>query len=221
MHYLLIEDSEDIGQAVHARLLEQGHAVDWAQTLAEADAILAGCSVDLIVLDIMLPDGDGRDFLARHRARKDTTPVLVLTARSQVSDRVSVLDLGADDYLTKPFDLDELDARCRALIRRSSGSAQDRFIAGTLVYDPLSSTLTVDDSVRQLRNRENRLLEVLFRAKGRVLSKAQLLDSLFSLDADVSENTIEVYIGRLRQHLSGSDVRIETVRGAGYRLSGT
>ncbi|MEM9603761.1 MAG: response regulator, partial [Pseudomonadota bacterium] len=121
MHYLLVEDSEDIGQAVTARLSEQGHAVDWARTLAEADAVLAASGVDLIVLDIMLPDGDGRDFLARHRARADTTPVLVLTARSRVSDRVSVLDLGADDYLTKPFDIDELDARCRALIRRSSG----------------------------------------------------------------------------------------------------
>ncbi|MEM7379087.1 MAG: winged helix-turn-helix domain-containing protein, partial [Pseudomonadota bacterium] len=104
--------------------------------------------------------------------------------------------------------------------RRSSGAAREHFTAGTLVYDPLASTVTVDADVRPLRNRENRLLEVFFRANGRVLSKAHLLDSLFSLDADVSENTIEVYVARLRQQLSGSGVRIETVRGAGYRLAG-
>ena len=219
MRFLLVEDSDDIGHAVSARLSDQGHAIDWVTTLADADAVLAASDVDLIVLDIMLPDGDGRDFLARHRARADTTPVLVLTARSQVSDRVSVLDLGADDYLTKPFDLDELDARCRALIRRSGGTAQEHFSADNLHYEPQSARLQIGESTRTLRNRENRLLEVFFRSHGRVLSKAQLLDRLFSLDADVSENTIEVYVGRLRQHLEGSGVRIETVRGAGYRLS--
>ncbi len=219
MRFLLVEDSPDIGKAVSTRMTDQGHAVDWVTTLADADAVLASSAVDLIVLDIMLPDGDGRDFLARHRARADATPVLVITARSQVSDRVSVLDLGADDYLTKPFDLDELDARCRALIRRSSGAPQDDFTAKNLHYEPQSSRLQIAGETRALRNRENRLLEVFFRSKGRVLSKALLLDRLFSLDADVSENTIEVYVGRLRQHLDGSGVRIETVRGAGYRLS--
>jgi len=165
-----------------------------------------------------LPDGDGRSFLKQHRARKNLTPVIVLTARSQVSDRISLLDLGADDYLTKPFDHAELQARCRAVLRRNAGSAQSVQTIGDVEFDAVSGLLVVNKESINLRNRELRLLELLISSKGQVFSKQKLVDRLFSYDDDVSENAIEVYVGRLRKHLEGSNVRIVTLRGLGYRL---
>jgi len=167
----------------------------------------------------MLPDGDGRDFLARARAHQ-AVPVIVLTARSQVSDRVHMLDLGADDYLTKPFDFAELQARVRAVLRRRGGVARNDVVMGRAVFDAAAGTLTVDGQTEQLRNRELRLLEVFARHRGQILSKAQLLDRLFALEADVTENAIEVYVARLRKRLEPAGVRIETVRGLGYRMDG-
>ena len=166
----------------------------------------------------MLPDGDGRDFLRRHRAGKGVTPIIVLTARSQVSDRISLLDLGADDYVTKPFDHAELEARCRAVLRRNAGSAQTVVRMGDVVFDPVAGVLTVGETLVSLRNKELRLLEVLFNAPGQIFPKQKLVDRLFSYDDDVSENAIEVYIGRLRKHLEGSQLQISTHRGLGYRL---
>jgi len=196
-----------------------GHGVDWAASLAEAEDHLAAATYDLILLDIMLPDGDGRDFLAAHRRAKRDTPVIVMTARSAVSDRVALLDTGADDYVTKPFDFNELEARVRAVLRRRGGAAQTLQTYADLTFDPLTATLTVAGEARELRNRELRLFEILLAGPDRIFSKTQLVDRLFSAAESVTDNAIEVYVGRLRRKLEGSRARIETVRGVGYRLT--
>ena len=217
MRYLLVEDSVELAEAVVQRLTMDGHAVDHAGDLATAAACLEATEYDLILLDVMLPDGDGRDFLAQSRDRI-ATPVIMLTARSQVSDRVGALDQGADDYITKPFDFAELEARCRAVIRRRGGSARKEIALGSAVFDLTSGQLRKDETTIEFRNRELRLLEVFARRPGQIFSKAQLMDRLFSYDSDVTENAIEVYVGRLRKKLAETGVRIETVRGLGYRI---
>lgn len=218
MRFLLVEDNIELGKAVVARLSLDGHAVDHAKTLAEADEWLAVADYDLMLLDVMLPDGDGRAFLRRTRAT-ERLPVIVLTARSQVSDRVDTLDLGADDYITKPFDFAELEARCRAVLRRRGTPTPVIIALGAAMFDPSSGTLTLGETTHVLRNRELRLLEVFARNKGQILSKTQLLDRLFPQDAEVTENAIEVYVGRLRRRLQDAGVQIETVRGVGYRMT--
>ena len=218
MKYLLIEDNPDLAQAIMARMQIDGHIIDHAAKIEDAIAFSETGEYDLILLDIMLPDGDGRDFLRQHRAGQKNTPVIVLTARSQVSDRISILDLGADDYITKPFDHAELQARCRAVLRRHAGTAQTVTRVGNVAFDPVAGVLTVQGADIRLRNKELRLLEILINAPGQIFPKQKLVDRLFSYDDDVSENAIEVYIARLRKHLGGSDVRITTHRGLGYRL---
>lgn len=206
-----------MAEAVVKRLVLDGHAVDHAPDLAHARACLADASYDLILLDVMLPDGDGREFLAQSRIHIET-PVIMLTARSQVSDRVGALDQGADDYITKPFDFSELEARCRAVLRRRGGAARNDIALGQTIFDPLAGTLRHGAHTIELRSRELRLLEVFVRHQGQILSKAQLMDRLFSYDAEITENAIEVYVGRLRRRLEGTDIHIETVRGIGYRM---
>jgi two-component system response regulator TctD len=218
MRFLLIEDNKQLAKAVSDRFILDGHAVDLAGDLATAEAFVQCTGYDLILLDIMLPDGDGREFLKRHRQRRNQTPVIVLTARSQVSDRVGMLDLGADDYVTKPFDFSELEARCRAVLRRQGGVAHNRIEFENVVFDPNAGTLEFAGRTETLRNRELRLLEVFFGSPQTIFSKSHLMDRLFSFAEDVSENAIEVYVGRLRKKLDGSPARIETVRGLGYRL---
>lgn len=218
MRFLLIEDNERLAGAVVERLRLDGHAVDHADTLDAAAACLDVADYDLILLDIMLPDGDGRDFLETQRRAKRRTPVIVITARSAVSDRVGLLDSGADDYITKPFDFSELEARCRAVIRRQGGAAYNVKTYGSVTLDSAAGALKFGDETVQLRNRELRLLEVFFNAPGQVFSKSHLVDRLFSLADEASENAIEVYVGRLRKRLEGSDAKIETVRGLGYRM---
>lgn len=220
MRLLLVEDNEDLGDALGRHFRSGGHAVDWAQTAPEAeDYLRAGPGgYDLVILDIMLPGGDGRGILQHIRQQESDLPVLVLTARSQVADRVHLLDLGADDYMTKPFNVAELDARCRAVVRRRHGQAQSMIQFGALELDAASSSVTADGKPLDLRSRELRLLEVLISQPGQVFSKSQLLDKLFGLAEDASENAIEVYIGRLRRKIQASGVVIETVRGLGYRL---
>lgn len=218
MKFLLIEDNIDLAHAVMTRMKIDGHIIDHADKIEDAVAFSETGEYDLILLDIMLPDGDGRDFLRRHRAGKKDTPVIVLTARSQVSDRISILDLGADDYVTKPFDHAELQARCRAVLRRNAGSAQTIMQMGDVAFDPVAGQLNVCGKEVSLRNKELRLLEILINAPGQIFPKQKLVDRLFSYDDDVSENAIEVYIARLRKHLGGSEVSITTHRGLGYRL---
>jgi len=217
MRYLLVEDNAELADAILKRLAMDGHAMDHAATLAEAEDCLAAASYDLILLDVMLPDGDGREFLSRSRAHLET-PVIVLTARAQVSDRVGALDRGADDYITKPFDFSELEARCRAVLRRRGGAARNQIALGAALFDPLAGTLQHDGTTLDLRNREIRLLEIFARHPGQILSKSQLMDHLFSYDAEVTENAIEVYVGRLRRRIAGMGLRIDTVRGLGYRM---
>jgi two-component system response regulator TctD len=217
MRYLLVEDNLELAEAVVSRLALDGHAVDHAASLGAAEDCLATAEYDLILLDVMLPDGDGRDFLRHSRARLEV-PVIVLTARSQVSDRVLALDHGADDYLTKPFDFSELEARCRAVLRRRGGAARNEIALGPSVFDPVAGTLRRGADTIALRSREIRLLEVFARHPGQILSKTQLMDRLFSHDAEVTENAIEVYVGRLRRRLDGMGVSIHTVRGLGYRM---
>jgi two-component system response regulator TctD len=218
MKYLLVEDNHELANAVCSRIGLDGHTVDHAAKIEDAIAFVQAGEYDLILLDIMLPDGDGRSFLKQHRAGKNDTPVIVLTARSEVSDRISLLDLGADDYVTKPFDHAELQARCRAVLRRKAGTSQATIKVGDVEFDPVGGYLTVKKNVINLRNRELRLLEILMNAKGQVFPKQKLVDRLFSYDDNVSENAVEVYVGRLRRHLEGSSVQITTLRGLGYRL---
>lgn len=218
MRFLLIEDNAKLARAVVDRLGLDGHAVDLAEDLETAVHCLGATTYDLILLDIMLPDGDGRTFLQRHRTGDDATPVIVLTARSEVSDRVRMLDLGADDYITKPFDFSELQARCRAVLRRRHGAARNEKRFADVLFDPLAGTVTVKGRTEELRNRELRLLEVFFSAPERIFSKSHLVDRLFSYDEEVTENAIEVYVGRVRKKLRGGRARIETVRGVGYRM---
>ncbi|WP_370270284.1 response regulator transcription factor [Nioella sp.] len=219
MRFLLVEDNAQLAADILDRLALAGHVVDHAGDLGTAQDFMSTTDYDLILLDIMLPDGDGRDFLNAQRARGTDTPVIVLTARSEVSDRVGALDMGADDYIPKPFDFAELEARCRAVLRRRTGTATNVKRFGDAEFDPLAGTLRNGDKVVSLRNRELRLLEVFFAAPGQIIPKPKLVDRLFSYDEEVSENAIEVYVGRLRRHLEGSQVSIVTVRGLGYRLA--
>lgn len=218
MRFLLIEDNQKLAGAIAERLGLDGHAVDHADTLDAASACMDVADYDLILLDIMLPDGDGRDFLQSQRQAEKRTPVIVITARSAVSDRVGLLDLGADDFITKPFDFSELEARCRAVLRRQGGSADNRKTFANTTLDSTVGALHFDQTTVTLRNRELRLLEVFFNAPGQVFSKSHLIDRLFSFSDEASENAIEVYVGRLRRRLEGSGARIETVRGLGYRM---
>lgn len=218
MRFLLVEDNDDLARAVVARLTLDGHGIDRAATLEDAAHFTAGAPYDLILLDLSLPDGDGRSFLTQARRGGLDTPVIVLTASSGVSDRVDTLDIGADDYVTKPFDFTELEARCRAVLRRRGGVAQSlRQFAG-FDFDPLAATLTIGGETRELRARELRLLEILLTRPGQTFSKSHLIDRLFSYDETVSDNAIEVYVARLRRKLDGSGARLETLRGLGYRL---
>jgi two-component system response regulator TctD len=166
----------------------------------------------------MLPDGDGRSFLEQHRSTKSRTAVIVLTARSEVSDRVRILDLGADDYMVKPIDFAELEARCRAVLRRQTGAADNTIHLGEIEFDSRAATLRVNGAQVELRTKELRLFEIFITAPNQIFPKSYLLDRLFSYDVEASENAIEVYVGRLRKHLSGSNVSITTVRGLGYKL---
>ena len=221
MRILFVEDSEDLASAISEHFRRSGHALDHAMTVEEAILLLESAdanSFDLVLLDLMLPDGSGRSVLDWIRARGSNVPVIVLTARSQVTDRVKVLDLGADDYLTKPVDFSELDARCRAVLRRRMGQSRNLIKLGGLEFDPSQATASLDGRTISLRSRELRLLEVMLAAPGQVFPKATLLEKLYDFAEEPNENAIEVYIGRLRRKLSGSGIAIETIRGVGYRI---
>jgi two-component system response regulator TctD len=219
MRFLLVEDNKELGKAICDRFALDGHAIDHALSLSHAETSIRSVDYDLILLDIMLPDGDGRSFLKKHRENLNRTPVIVLTARSEVSDRVSVLDLGADDYISKPFDFSELEARCRAVLRRLGGAAHNTKEFAGIVFNATACELSFSGKKYSLRNRELRLLEVFFTSPDQVFSKTHLMDKLFSFNDEVSENAIEVYVGRIRKKLIGSKARIETVRGLGYRMT--
>lgn len=215
MRLLVIEDDEDLGFAVSNCLRQEGYAVDWERNGEFADEILRYQSYDAIIVDIGLPGLDGISILKGLRTRGDKTPVLVLTARSAIDDRIDALDLGADDYLAKPFDVREFLARCRALLRRSKGEATDKIEMGGFVFDGIAKFVKVYDTQILLPNREFRLLEILLRSPGRVMDKNQIAEQLFDFDHETGPNAIEVYVARLRKKLAGG-ITIKTVRGLGY-----
>lgn len=215
MRILVVEDDADLGDAVLRRLRRDGHAVDWQRDGQGADQVLRYQQYELIVLDIGLPKRDGFSVLRTLRGRGDRTPVLMLTARSEMEDRVGALDVGADDYLSKPFDSREFDARCRALLRRSQGLASGTTSIGALVFDRSAKTATLEGASLNLPNREYRLLEIFIGNLDRVLSKDDIASQLFDFDDEAGNNAIEVYVGRLRRKL-GDVLSIRTMRGLGY-----
>lgn len=216
MRILLVEDDAALGQATQVALRLEGYAVDWLRDGQHADDALRSDSFDAVVLDLGLPRKDGLDVLSALRARGDSTPVLCLTARDTLQDRVSGLDHGADDYLVKPFDLDELNARLRALMRRSAGRAVNWVECGALRMDVAGHQVQLDGQAVDLSAREFAILTTLLESAGRVVSRERLEDSLYGWDQEISSNALEVHIHHLRKKL-GSDW-IQTVRGAGYRL---
>ena len=219
MRVLIVEDAADVAEAVAARLSRSGMACDVAGTAAEAEDFLHVQRYDAVVLDINLPDRHGTDLLREMRARGNRTPVLMLTALFSVDDRVSALNLGADDYLVKPFDQRELDARLRALMRRDADQKTDAVSLGPLTFSAATQTATLDGAALELTRREAALLGLLLRQQGTPVSKQRLYEGLFAFDdADVGLNAIELYIARLRKRLAASPVRIETQRGIGYRI---
>ena len=217
MRILLAEDDPVIADGLGRALKRGGYAVDHVASGTEADAALASQAYDLLILDLGLPRLPGIEVLKRLRARKSAVPVLILTAQDGVDERVRGLDAGADDYLTKPFALPELEARVRALTRRGTG--QPRCIEiGSLAYDHADRVVKINGQVVELSAREVGLLEVFILRAGRLVSKDQLVDHLCGWGEEVSSNAIEVYVHRLRKKLEDSGVRIVTVRGLGYCL---
>ncbi|HQR03605.1 MAG: response regulator [Proteobacteria bacterium] len=216
MRLLLVEDDALLGDGLRAGLGQAGYAVDWVRDGEAALAALKAGSFGAMVLDLGLPRRDGLSVLQALRARGDATPVLVLTARDTVQDRVSGLDAGADDYLIKPFDLDELAARLRALTRRAAGRAAPCVIHGGIVLDPASRQVTRDGAPVELSAREYELLALLLDHAGRVLTRAQLEQSLYGWNHGPESNAVEVHIHHLRRKLGSTLIR--TLRGIGYQI---
>ncbi len=216
MRVLLIEDDTVLGAAVRDQIVADGHSVDWATRLDAASGYLGVAVYDLILLDLMLPDGRGQPYLRALRVRGDVTPVIILTALDQISDRIEGLNAGADDYMVKPFDLSELSARLNAVARRYSGNPNPLITLGDLEIDLAARTIRRGGKVVPLTAREWMLFEALVQRPGQILSKAQLEERLYSFETEIESNTIEVHVSRLRKKLGRGG--IETVRGFGYRL---
>lgn len=214
MRLLLVEDDTLLGRGVVAGLAQSGLAVDWVQTGGDADAALATTTYDAVILDLGLPDQDGLALLRQRRAAGDKTPVLVLTARDTIAERVSGLDAGGDDYMVKPFDLDELKARLRALMRRATGEAAPVLRNGRVVLDPAARSVTLDGEPVALSNREFAVLQGLMTHVGRVLTRSQLEEKLYGWGEEIDSNAVEVHIHNLRRKLFPDVVR--TMRGVGY-----
>ncbi|WP_067562364.1 response regulator [Halofilum ochraceum] len=216
MHVLLIEDDSRMAAGIQSGLEINGLTVDQVDTVGRARAALATTHTDVAVLDLSLPDGDGMAVLREMRSNGDPTPVLILTARDALDDRVAGLTAGADDYLVKPFELDELVARLHALLRRASGQHDAVLSHGSLRLDPQRRTVFLDGRPVDLSRREFELLHALIHARGTIVSTDRLKDSLYGLSDDVSSNALNVHLHHLRRKL-GPEI-VETVRGLGYRL---
>jgi two-component system OmpR family response regulator len=217
MRILIAEDDAIIADGLSRSLRQGGYAVDWAPNGQEADAALLTVTYDLLILDLGLPKLTGLEVLKRLRGRSSSLPVLILTAMDGTGDRVKGLDLGADDYMVKPFDLAELEARVRALTRRSSGTTPT-IQCGQLSYDQIGRVAQIAGQPLELSAREIGLLEILLSRMGRLVSKDQLVDQMCGWGEEVSHNAIEVYMHRLRKKIELGGVKITTVRGLGYCL---
>jgi two-component system OmpR family response regulator len=216
MRILLVEDDPDLSRQLKLALGDAGYAVDHAADGEEAHYLGEAEPYDAVILDLGLPKIDGVSVLERWRRESITTPVLILTARDNWSQKVAGFDAGADDYLTKPFHTEELLARLRALLRRSAGHATPNLSCGGLRLDPRSARASVNGEPLRLTSLEYRLLHYMIMHQGRVISRTELVEHLYDQDFDRDSNTIEVFVGRVRKKI-GPD-RIETVRGLGYRL---
>jgi two-component system response regulator QseB len=216
MRLLLVEDDRMIGASVQGGLRQEGYTVDWVRDGAAAELAIANGVYELILLDLGLPRKTGLDLLAALRRKGSVLPVLVITARDSVADRVKGLDAGADDYLVKPFDLDELSARIRALLRRQAGRASPVIEHGTLSLNPATHEVFLDGAPVNLSGREFALLHALLEHPGVPLSRAQLEERIYGWDEEVESNTVEVYIHSLRRKLGVEWIR--NVRGVGYRV---
>lgn len=218
MRLLLVEDNPPLADVICRALQQTGYVVDWAPNKCEADTWLIGQSYDVVLLDLGLPDADGADVLRRLRASGKHTPVLVLSAREAVDERVRLLDLGADDYVVKPIALNELEARIRSLVRRSHGIADPMLVIGALRLDTAGRRALVDDRPLELSSKELAALEHLAIRTHRIVTKEQLLQALYGWQGDINPNAVEKVVSRLRAKLEESGVIIRTVRGLGYSL---
>ncbi len=216
MRLLLVEDDPMIGESVLDLLRDEGYAVDWVKDGELADSTLDAQSYDLVLLDLGLPKRDGLAVLGRLRDRKDRTPVLIATARDALEQRVKGLDMGADDYIVKPYEIEELLARIRALIRRASGRAEPTYEYAGLRIDPITREVLADGQAITLLAKEWAILEQLLARPGVVMSRKQLEDKLYSWKDEISSNAIEVYIHGLRKKLGPH--MIQNVRGVGYKV---
>lgn len=218
MRVLVIEDDATLGPALQEFLAGQGYAVDRLKEGEQVPGAVSAEAYDLMLLDLNLPGINGLEVLRRLRREGEQVPVLILTARDAVEDRVAGLDAGADDYVTKPFELAELAARVRAFARRRTGQAQPQLEAGPLIFDTVNREVRAAGRRLALSVRELSVLEMLMNRVGRVVTKRQIVNSLSAWDADFSENAVEVYVYRLRKRLEGTGASIQTVRGFGYLL---
>ncbi len=214
MRVLLVEDDPMIAQGLQTALRQDGYAVDWMRDGTSADEALRTSQFDLVLLDLGLPGRDGLDVLRGLRQRGASTPVIILTARDDVQDRIAGLDAGADDYILKPFDLDELAARMRSVLRRAAGRGDPCIEHGGIRLNPVTHAVERDHVPVHLSAHEYAVLEALLQRPGAVLSRAQLEDRLYGWDAQVESNAVEVYIHSLRRKLGSSAIR--TLRGVGY-----
>ncbi|EIJ41439.1 response regulator with CheY-like receiver domain and winged-helix DNA-binding domain [Beggiatoa alba B18LD] len=219
MRLLVVEDNLLIGDGLKIGLSQEGYAVNWVKTAEDAEHTLQAEQYDGLILDLALPKKDGLSLLKQLRLADNTLPVLVLTARDTVHDRVQGLDAGADDYLVKPFSFTELLARLRALLRRANGRATPKLWHGDLCLDPAAHHVTLTDEPVSLSPKEFAILKILLENKGKVLSRARLEDSLYGWNEFVESNAVEVYIHHLRKKL-GKDL-IQNVRGVGYMINAT
>ena len=218
MRITLVEDNTSLAKGICYRLEDAGHAVDVLSDGGEAERYLTSDGADLIILDINLPGANGLALLKQLRQRGDTRPVILLTARAETEDRVIGLDAGADDYLIKPFEMAELEARVRALLRRRTVPQQQLQEVGTLTYHAAARQLFDGEAEINLPRREMSVFECLFAANGRLVPKSMLLDHAYGVGADVADTVVEVYVSRLRRRLSPHGIQIRTQRGLGYQL---
>jgi two-component system OmpR family response regulator len=218
MRIAVIEDNEALAQGIAHRLRDRGHAVDLLHDGEDADIFLRHEGADLIVLDCNLPGYDGLEVLSRLRRRGDGTPVILLTARAETSERVAGLDAGADDYLTKPFEMDELEARLRAMARRKNLEFAARDAIGPLVFDRTNRQLLKDEEPLAFPRKELATLECLLERRGRIVSKSQLITHVYGTGAEQEDSAIEPHVSRLRKRLEPFGIRIKAARGLGYML---